>query len=382
MIETEFATYRKLQKHLNKMPVGFPPTKSGVELNILQKIFTPKEAGIVLHLDYKHRSVDEIYKTAKEEIGSREELVETLDAVVAKGGIFRRERDGKKEYAVIPLVLWGIYEHQVKRLDPDFLNDVGQYLMGEFGLEMATHKLPKMRVIPIEESIQVEHNITTYDELKNLIEQSGDHIAVQECVCRKVNDMQGKSCKATDRREVCMSIGDLADLYVQEGWARKLTRDEALVLARMNEEEGLVLMPANQQEPSFICACCSDCCGMLGMIRNFPKPAEVVGSNYYAEVDETLCKACKTCIERCPIEAVRVNGHASVDLKRCIGCGLCVPTCKENAMHLISKKTEVIPPKTEAELFDTILEQKSTFTGKVRNSLLKTFLRVVTRIAN
>jgi len=35
--------YRKLQKHLNDQAVGFPATRSGVELKILRHIFDPNE---------------------------------------------------------------------------------------------------------------------------------------------------------------------------------------------------------------------------------------------------------------------------------------------------------------------------------------------------
>ena len=363
--------------------MGYPATKSGVEINLLKKIFTPQEARITIHLDYKHKTVDQIFETAHSEVASKDELTRILDEIVVKGGIARRERDNQKQYAVIPLVLWGMYEQQIKRLDPEFLNDVGQYLMGEFGYELATSRLPKMRVIPIEESVQTEHRIATYDELRHLIEQAGEHIAVQECVCRKVNDLQGKHCRATERREVCMSLGDLADLYVEEGWGRKVDQNEALELARKNEEEGLVLMPGNEQEPAFMCACCGDCCGMLSMIQNFPKPADVVGSNYYARVNTELCTGVGTCVERCPMAAVSMdNGYASVELARCIGCGLCVPTCPENAMVLVKKDQETVPPLTEEDLFDTILAQKSTLSGRMRNYSLKTFLRVVSRFSN
>jgi Fe-S-cluster-containing hydrogenase component 2 len=76
------------------------------------------------------------------------------------------------------------------------------------------------------------------------------------------------------------------------------------------------------------------------------------------------------------------NGYASVDLARCIGCGLCVPTCPEDAIHLVKKDQEIVPPLTEEELFDTILAQKSTLTGRMRNYSLKTFLRVVSRFSS
>lgn len=353
--------YRKLQEHLDKMPIGYPATESGVEINLLKTIFTPEEAKIATHLDYKHKAVDQIFETAKVEVGSKEELTRILDDIVAKGGMSRRERDNKKEYAVLPLALWGMYEHQLKRLTPDFLINFGQYIQSEFGYELATSQIPKMRVIPIQESIEFEHRIATYDELHHLIERAEDRIAIQECICRKVNDLQGKPCHATERREVCMSFGDLADLYIEEGWGRKISQRQAFEYASQNEKEGLVLMPANEQEAAFMCACCGDCCGMLGMIKNFPRPVDVVASNYYAQVDTELCEGCGTCVTRCQMEAVKVEDNlSSIDLARCIGCGLCVPTCPEKAISLVKKDRETVPPETPEDLFDRILAGKRT----------------------
>jgi electron transport complex protein RnfB len=357
-VETD--AYRKLQEHLDQMPIGYPATQSGVEINLLKTIFTPQEASIATHLDYKHKTVDQIFETARAEVSSQEELTRILDEIVAKGGISRRETDDQLQYAVLPLVLWGMYEHQLKRLNPEFLLNFGQYMQSEFGYELAASNVPKMRVIPVEESVQVEHHIATYDELRHLIEQAGDHVAIQECICRKVNDFQGKHCQATDRREVCMSLGDLADLYIQEGWGRKISQEEAFEMTRQSEEEGLVLMPGNEQQAEFMCACCSDCCGMLSIIKNFPRPADIVASNYYAQVNTELCKGCRTCATRCPMEAVKTDDTvSSVDLARCIGCGLCVPTCPENAMSLAKKPQETIPPLTEEDLFDMILAGKT-----------------------
>ncbi|MFC2024003.1 4Fe-4S binding protein [Chloroflexota bacterium] len=353
--------YRKLQEHLDKMPVGYPPTKSGVEINILKAIFTPEQAKIATHLGYKHKTVDEIFETAKEEVSSKEELKRILNETVSNGGISRRKRGGKEQYAVIPLLLWGMYEYQLKRLTPQFLMNLGQYMQGEFGYELASNKVPKTRIIPIEKSIKIEHRIATYDELRRIIERSGEHITIQECICKKLNDMKGKPCQITDRREVCMSFGDMADLYAKEGWGRKVDQKEALEIARKNEEEGLVLQPGNEQEPAFMCACCRDCCGVFGPIKSFPRPVDIVASNYYAQVETELCKGHGTCVERCPLEAVKVEDKVSfIDLARCIGCGLCVPTCPENAIQLVKKAEETIPPKTEEDLYDMIMAAKKT----------------------
>jgi len=43
--------YRDLQQHIDKcMPVGFPATKSGVDLNILKRLFTPEDTELALKL--------------------------------------------------------------------------------------------------------------------------------------------------------------------------------------------------------------------------------------------------------------------------------------------------------------------------------------------
>ncbi len=351
--------HRELQQHLDRMPIGYPATQSGAEINLLKLIFTPREAQIATHLDYRHKTVDQIFETAQAEVGSKEELGQILDRIVSKGGISRRERNHEKQYAVLPLAAWGMYEHQLKRLTPDFLMNYGQYMQGEYGYEIASSGVPPTRIIPVEESIQAEQAIATYDELHHLIEQAGDQIAIQECMCRKVMDLQGKPCQSTGRREVCMSFSDLAELYIEEGWGRRISQAEAYAFARQSEKEGLVLMPGNQQEAAFMCACCGDCCGVLGMLKYAPRPADTVGSNYYAQVNAELCTGTGICVERCPMEAVGMaDAVAAVDLGRCIGCGVCVPTCPESALSLVKKAYEMVPPQTAEDRLDTILAGK------------------------
>lgn len=278
---------------------------------------------------------------------------------MAKGGIKRRERRGQKQYAALPLVLWGMFEHQVKRLNPEFLSNFGPYMQHEFGAEMASSNIPKMRVIPVEKSVKVEHQVSTYDELRTIIEKADDHVAIQDCICRKVRDKMGTHCQKTERREVCMSFGDIADLYVEEDWGRKISKEEALEISGKNEEEGLVMMPGNAKEMQFMCACCGDCCGMLSNLKYAPRPADVVASNYFARISPDICKGSATCVSRCPTEAVKMEENvSSIDLARCIGCGICVPACPNEAISLVKKDYETVPPETEENLYEQILAAK------------------------
>ena len=103
---SETDIYRRLQRHLDTMPVGFPKTKSGVEIRLLEAVFTPEQARVAAHLHHKHQTVDQIYESAKEEVSSKEELRRILDETVSRGGIFRRRRDGAEQYAVMPFVAY------------------------------------------------------------------------------------------------------------------------------------------------------------------------------------------------------------------------------------------------------------------------------------
>jgi len=117
-------------------------------------------------------------------------------------------------------------------------------------------------------------------------------------------------------------------------------------------------------------------------MKNFPKPAEVVASNYYAEVQKELCKNCGTCITRCPLDAVVNDGNVSrVELKRCVGCGLCIPTCSEKAMLLLAKKKEVLPPRTKEEHLDTIYANRNSIKGRIRSYSIKTMIRAMTKLS-
>ncbi|MHA2475432.1 MAG: hypothetical protein ACXAES_19610 [Promethearchaeota archaeon] len=87
--------YRELQQHLDKLPVGFPQTDSGVEIQILKLLFTPEEAQIALKLQLIPDTLRTVYRRAKDIIDSKEELRVLLDSLVEKGSIFGKKK-GKR----------------------------------------------------------------------------------------------------------------------------------------------------------------------------------------------------------------------------------------------------------------------------------------------
>ena len=299
--------YRKLQKHLNNQAVGFPATRSGIELKILRHIFNPNEAEIASYLSYKYEPVEIIFGKVRHLTESIKDLQMILDSILKKGGIEVKFKDGIRHYCCIPLVV-GMYEFQNERLTPEFIKDYQKYISTKsFGVEFLSTKLPQMRTIPVAKSIQLKHNVSSFDEVSTLLKDAEGPFAIVDCICRKKKAMGGKSCEVTDRKETCLGVGHLAQMSIENNIGREVKREEAIAIIEQNQKEGLVLQPSNTKEAEFICSCCGCCCGMLHTHKNLPKTLNFWATNYFAVVDVNACVGCGTCEDKCQVGAVKVN---------------------------------------------------------------------------
>lgn len=361
--------YIRLQKHLDNQAVGFPATRSGVEIKILKHIFTPQEAEIVSYLSYKPEPLQTIFGRVGQLVKSLEALEKLLDRIQKKGGIESIVKNGLTHYCCAPLVV-GMYELQIGRLTPEFIKDFNEYTSSKkFGIEFLSTELPQMRTIPISKSIHPQHNVSTFDEVSSLLQQAEEPFAIIECICRKKKEIEGHSCKVTDRKETCLAIGSVAGMILQSGNGREIARGEALAILEENQKKGLVLQPSNTEKVDFICSCCGCCCGMLAVHKSLPKPLEYWASNFLAEVDANKCEACGACEKRCQVDAVTVSEekqYALVAPERCLGCGICVTTCPTQAITLLKKPTEVRPPRTREDLYDIIMNKKKNRLEKIK----------------
>ena len=353
--------YRKLQQHLDKMPIGYPATESGIEIEILKLLFTPEQAEIALTLGFYPEKVAKLHRKLKQY--SLEELVEKLDDMYFNGLINRgiREENGMevKYYTAAPLAI-GMFEYQLNRLTPEFFKAVEEYFDQGFLDEFNRTKIPQIRTIPIEQTVEHDQVIASYDDLKHVIETIGGPIAVADCICRTGMDMIGEPCKKTNTRESCFSFRTAAKVYIEKGLGREVSKEEALKILEKAQEDGLVLQPGNSQRPMNICTCCGCCCGVLSHQNKLEEPAQFFATNFYAKVDPEACIGCCICEERCNMDAVHVEDVvAMVNLARCIGCGACVPTCTSEAIKLYKKEGEIIPPKNTVETYLAIMDKKA-----------------------
>lgn len=324
--------YKLSASRLDQMPNGFPATDSGVELKILRKIFDPEEAEMALKLKPTPETVDSLADRLKT---TRQEVEPILDRMANKGQIWSEKKEGRQVYALPPFVI-GIWELQVNRLDRELSDLMTQYAP-VLGISLGNFAPSIMRVVPINAAVESEHQILRYEDVRTLLDDAKT-FQVADCICRKDAALRGNQCEHT--REICLTFSNEEGAFDKYPLGRMISKDQALHLLKKAEDEGLVHQTYNSKSDHFfICNCCSCCCPILSVTKQFGLPYLMAKSNFVALIDQDTCEECGTCAEeRCPMDAIAEdNGGYSVKPERCIGCGVCTTTCPTDSIRLIRK---------------------------------------------
>ncbi len=344
------SVYRRLRRHLEYTPVGYPATKSGIELRILRSLFTPEEAEVALELSVIPEPLATIHKRLRKKM-TIADLERKLKRMEEQGTVLSIPTDGEVRYAKLQYAV-GMHERQRKRMTLEFERDNRQYLEERFKEAFHSKKVTQLRVVPVNQQIPLEREVATYDQIRAYVGTSPGPFAVITCMCRHGKDLTGDSCKQTKLRENCLMIGPAAEWAVDSGTGRMISRPDVLVLLDQADNEGLVLQVQNTLSPMHVCSCCGCCCAVLTSAKLFAAPAQYFSSNFQAAVDPSLCQACGACMARCQMGAVAVSGGAAeVDRSRCIGCALCLRDCPSGAMRLEPKEERRVPPDSTRDLY-------------------------------
>lgn len=349
-----YEMYQKLAKVLDTLPNGFPSTDSGIEINILEKIFTPEEADLFCDLRLTYEAAEQIAERTGRPI---EGLGDKLISMWKRGEIEVTKLGGTKKFRMMPWVL-GIYEYQITRMDKEFAQMCEEYSM-HWGAQFVSFGPQLMQVIPIEKEIPVKQEALTYQQVSNLIENTKSFM-VNECICKKKQGLLDNPCEKPT--EVCMGLNSEPGYYENHPWGgRVISKEEAYEVLRKSEEAGLVHMTSNLESGhGYICNCCGCCCGLLRAV-NMGIP-NAVNSHYYAQINPDDCDACGICAEeRCQVNAIEKGKDSYKIIKeKCIGCGLCVSSCPTEAIQLFHKQPDelVFPVKDEEAWFDERARQR------------------------
>jgi electron transport complex protein RnfB len=339
--------YKQLALVLDRIPEGFPATENGVELKILEKLFTTEEAELACHLTLEPG----IAKTVAQRIGWDEHRTFTLLKGMTKKGLIEAERgEGGLAFKLMPFVV-GFYEHQNARIDEEFAHLFETYYKEAFE-RMMTFRPSVHRVIPVETAIPLNVEVMPYERASVYIKDAQSW-GVLPCICRVQKRLIGEACG--HREENCIVISQKPHAYDRTDAIRAITMEEALQILADSAEEGLVHSTNNVQKGvTYICNCCTCACGILRGLAEFGHLNAVGRSDFFAEIDGELCSACGACIDRCQFEALKIDendGICRVDPVHCFGCGVCISSCPTGALTLKQKQAPELepPPLSESE---------------------------------
>lgn len=348
--------YRRLQEHLDRLPIGFPAAQSGADIDVLKIMYEPHEAEIALNLSPNPVTADAISEKMNADI---QEMVNNLDNMAKRGLLIRIKIEGTPKYLLAPYIV-GTYEFQLNRITREYNRAHNRLMAESMGMEVFSGTTSQFRIIPVEKSLEGNQAVMPHEKIREYI-LSAEKIAAVDCLCRLKAEKMGHGCGHPLR--VCLSLNEFAEYYLEAGMpAEEISRERAIEILDECEKIGLVAHTQNAGDDIYyICNCCKCGCGIMGAVNMFGLHSQIASSAYIAVTDEKLCNGCKKCVERCIFGAREVEeGIARVKKAKCLGCGLCKTTCPTGAISMQLRPENRIPniPSDVQEMYDRIKEEK------------------------
>jgi Pyruvate/2-oxoacid:ferredoxin oxidoreductase delta subunit len=338
----------RLRQQLDRYPLGAPGTE--LITDILRTIYTPEEAELAASLPLGFSTLGMLARQLKL---SEDTLRAKLESMADKGLVLDLNLGGEVKYA-LPPTLVGLFEFSMMRVRTDIdqrhLAELfHRYLVvePEYWLRMRDNVTTPFRTLVHESTIPSDYTeVLDYERASQLIERESS-VAVGLCHCRHVALHRGRECSLFSM-DSCLSFGGIADYLVRHDLARRIDKKHALTVIRDSHKQGMVHLCDNvQNEPNFLCNCCSCCCEVLACYRNFDFLGNALSSNFEASVTER-CTQCELCVSACPVNAIEVSpasSEVSVDNSVCLGCGLCASACPSGAMVMAPRANKHIVPE-------------------------------------
>jgi len=314
---------------------------------------------------------------------SEAEINKKVKALAARGVIFNQPNSkGIMVYRLLPLFNVGTFEYkfmgklektkrdkEISDLFSQLFLDLRNLVQDNYDVivPMLMGMPPVDRTVPFRENkvkqepVKIVMNekiegardrVVPSQRVEELI-QKFDEIALGHCFCRHYKDMSGTPCKQTGERETCFTFGKSARFTSEQGFARMITKEEALKVLKKAEEDGLVHKAYHpnfdiSKDETSICNCCRCCCA--NAVDNMIAPISTV-TNFLAEVNRDLCVGCGRCVEACHTYAAYLGNDQKAYRKedRCIGCGVCAHFCPQNAVSMIAGEriVRIAPPRRQ-----------------------------------
>ncbi|MCB2149469.1 MAG: 4Fe-4S binding protein [Deltaproteobacteria bacterium] len=361
--------------------IQFPVTDTAV--TIIERVVGNSEDELDLIYAFREKPSQTIDQLVTSSGFSEEIIVRLTDSLAKKGLVFNQpSSSGIMVYRLLPLMMVGLMEYkfmgvltgseaekELARLFEQLLEELRDQTQNHYdtlaplfaAAPAVDRTVPAektadgkaIRVIPIETPLNSSEEFVLPSQTVEAIINKFEDIAVGHCFCRQRRKLLGDTCKTNAPVLNCFSFGKSARHTSAQGFAKKITREEALKILKEAEQAGLIhkaFHPGSRESnpETSICNCCKDCCDTLRIWRDGTLP--MINSTYHLSViDIDVCTGCGTCMDWCPTDAIVLNedGVANRDESACLGCGVCARFCPESAISLKEglRKVFILPPR-------------------------------------
>jgi Pyruvate/2-oxoacid:ferredoxin oxidoreductase delta subunit len=326
--------YLDVAKKLSSPLLMGPPICEEL-MGFIRHLFTEEEAGVVRHLSvFSGKSSEDLARAERRDVEQLRPILHTL--AIEKRAITATGTDGDMRYKLLP-VFPGIFEMVLIGVTPEKMTDWHRrfaelfellYNTG-YSLEYMTKPSKLVRFVPVGQSIESHPMALPFDRMAAVMDRYDD-FGVGQCQCRMLANVHGHGCgKALEN---CLSMGTSAQMGIERGWLRKVSKQEAIEIKARAEAEGLVswLLNVESTKAQHSCSCCGCCCKAMRLVNEFNAPGMMAPPHFRPRFDLAKCTSCGRCAKACPMGSITVDKAAkklSQKVERCIGCGLCVLAC-------------------------------------------------------
>ena len=364
--------------------VQFPV--SDTALAIIDRVVGDNEEELDLIYAFREKSSQTIDQIEDSSGFSPEKIEQLATSIAKKGLIFNQpSSSGVMIYRLLPLILVGVMEYkfmveltgseeekELARLFEKLLDELRDEIQDNFEAlsplfsnapavdrtvpNRQTEDGKPIKIIPVGKALDVSEEFVLPSQTVEEIINKFDDIAVGYCFCRQRRSLLGDGCSTEAPTLNCFTFGKSARHTAAQGFAQKVSKEEALKIMKEAEQAGLIhkaFHPGSRESSpeTSICNCCKDCCDTLNLWRNGTLP--LINSTYHLSViDRDVCTGCGTCVEWCPTDAIILDGEglALRDENACFGCGVCSRFCPEEAISLKEglRRVFIMPPRLRA----------------------------------
>jgi electron transport complex protein RnfB len=326
----------------------------------IMAFFKPDEAELLTGFPFMPMELEEI---AALKVMTPHELRARLDPLAKRGAVWRTER-GHHVFYHLNDAFFIFFRGPYYAIDHDqaaraMASPLNRYLRDGLMDQLASAQTKPLRAIPINKTIEDMRRILPYEDVMEFVE-SQDFFAVSKCACRQRKRMDPDSVACNHPEEVCLHFRDLARYLVDNGLSRRITKEETKDILELAADAGLVHAVSNRlQGADTICNCCRCSCVFLECYQVLKQEKSHDFSNYRVKINQTTCRACGLCVERCPVQALTLakcavaqnerGEAATLDVDRCLGCGVCVHKCPTQSLILERRQEIHHPPEDSRE---------------------------------